>query len=233
MTSKSKSGTRKSTPPPPHVDYVVEVNVDKNGNFTYTENGVDARTLRPSLGDTISWSVRVKGKRCPFQIEFPGFGPFGYMTRTIRSSSKPTKPLTVTVPKNYSGNLVMDYRVTVPGAWSDDPDVVPPSSDGVMTGKVTQNAITLDTDSLGNLTLTPDPASYAAGQVTWHWTGAPQDDFILTFKTPPAGWPQGPTSSVNGVIVLSLTNPSANQKYTIQTLHSNLSANGTLTITPS
>ena len=194
-------------------------------------NGHDARTLRPNLGDTISWSVRVDGKRRPFQIEFPGYGPFGYLTRAIRSVSKPTKPLAVTLPKKYGGNLVMKYRVTVPGSWSDDPDIVPPSSDGLITVARTPQVVSLDTDASGKLTLDKVNSNFSAGEVTWKWAGAPQDDFILTFDTPGAGWPKNPTTSVNGVIVLPLMTPGSNQAYKIVTVHSYLTAEGVLTIT--
>jgi hypothetical protein len=205
------------------------VAVDKKGNFTYNANGLNAETLHPQLGDTISWSVRVNGKRKPFQIEFPGFSPFGYLTRVIRSASKPTKPLTVTLPKHYQGNLVMNYRVTVPGGWSDDPDVVPPSSDGVPVGTPPQ-PILLETDTNGQLTITPESAALNPGEIAWQWDGPAQDDFVLTFENPPAGWPKNPVTSVNGVLVLGITAPKANQGYNIVTLHSNLHADGVLTI---
>jgi hypothetical protein len=216
-------------PPPPPVAYVVEVAVDKKGNFSYTANGKPAETLTPNLGDTVSWSVRVNGKRKPFQIEFPGFSPFGFLTRIVRSSSKPTKPLTVTLPKHYQGNLVMNYRVTVPGAWSDDPDIVPPSSDGIPIGTPPQ-VISLETDDAGQLTITPENATLNPRGISWQWAGAAQDDFELTFETPPAGWPKSTITSVNGVLVLGLTAPSANQGYKIVTVHSNLHADGVLTI---
>jgi hypothetical protein len=216
--------------PPPQVHWVVEVAVDKKGNFTYKANhDINGETLHPNLGDTVSWSVRVNGKRKPFQIEFPGFSPFGFLTRIIRSSSKPTKPLTVTIPKHYQGNLVMNYRVTVPGAFSDDPDIVPPSSDGVPFGTPPQ-VISLGTDDTGQLTLTPENGTLNPGGISWEWAGAPQDDFELTFETPPAGWPKNTITSVNGVLVLSITAPSANQGYKIVTVHSNLHADGVLTI---
>ncbi len=232
MTSKSKSGTSKDISSPVH--YVVSVDVNANGAFTYTDhNGADCRTLRPNLGDTISWFVSVEGEPCPFQIDFPGFGPFGYATRTIRSSWKPTEPLTVTMPKNYAGNLVMAYRVTVPGAWSDDPDVIPPASDGTMPYvETTEQAITLDIAGTGSLTVNPLSASYAEGQVTWKWLNTPQDDFTLTFTASPlpSGWPVGPTQSANAVLVLPLATPGTSP-YTIQTVHANQSGTGSLTIT--
>ena len=229
--SPRPSKTPAKTPvPPPVLHYLIEVSVDKKGNFSYTANGKDARTLRPNLGDTISWSVRVNGKREPFQIEFPGYGPFGYLTREIRSASKPTKPLVVTLPKNYGGNLVMKYRVTVPGSWSDDPDIVPPSADGLHSLGRTPQVVALDTDASGQLTLNRANSSFAAGEVTWQWAGPPQDDFVLTFDTPGAGWPKNPTTSVNGVIVLPLMTPSSNQGYKIVTVHSSLQAHGVLTI---
>jgi len=230
--SKTRSLPAPPPTPPPPVAYVIEVAVDKKGNFTYTANGKPAETLHPNLGDTISWSVRVNGKRKPFQIEFPGFSPFGFLTRIIRSASKPTKPQTVTLPKHYQGNLVMNYRVTVPGAWSDDPDIVQPSSDGFPDADQA-HVVSLGTDDTGQLTLDPDNASFNRGQITWQWglTGTqPQDDFTLTFETPPTGWPKNPTTSVNGVLVLGLLAPSANQGYTIVTVHSGLRADGVLTI---
>src|SRR5258705_2505380 len=163
---KTRSISAPPPTPPPPVDWVVEVAVDKKGNFTYTaNNGINGETLHPSLGDTISWSVRANGKRKPFQIEFPGFSPFGFLTRIIRSSSKPTKPLTVTLPKHYQGNLVMNYRVTVPGAWSDDPDIVPPSSDGVIGADTPTQMISLGADDAGELTLSPYNASLKAGAI--------------------------------------------------------------------
>jgi hypothetical protein len=220
------------SPPPtqgPPTHWVVEVAVDKKGNFTYNANGQNAETLHPNPGDTISWSVRVNGKRKPFQIEFPGFSPFGYLTRLIRSSSKPTKPLMVTLPRHYQGNLVMNYRVTVPGAWSDDPDVVPPSSDGIPVGTPPQ-AILFGTDTSGQLTITPESAALNPGEIAWRWNGPAQDDFVLTFENPPAGWPKNPVPSVNGVLVLGITAPKADQGYKIVTVHSNLHADGVLTI---
>jgi hypothetical protein len=228
--SKPRSLPTPLSTPLPQVDWLVDVAVDKKGNFTYkANNGINGETLRPNLGDTVSWSVRVNGKRKPFQIEFPGFSPFGFLTRIIRSSSKATKPLTVTIPKHYQGNLVMNYRVTVPGAWSDDPDIVPPSSDGV-ANDMSPQVISLGTDDSGQLTLTPENATLNPGGIAWQWAGTPQDDFELTFETPPAGWPKNTITSVNGVLVLSITAPSANQGYKIVTVHSNLHADGVLTI---
>ena len=230
MTSKSKSDTPTITTPP--VNYVVYVNVDKNGAFTYTDhNGADARTLRPNMGDTISWFVSLEGEPCPFQIYFPGFGPFGYTTRTIRSSWKPTERHTVTMPKGYAGNLVMAYRVTVPGAWSDDPDVIPPASDGTMPdGTTTEQVITLDT-STGSLKVNPPSPSFPEGEVTWEWLNTKMDDFALTFTAspPPSGWPTGPNQSVNAVLVLPLTTRGTSP-YTIQTVHTNQTGTGSLTI---
>lgn len=233
-TSRKPSPARTPTPtptPPPPVDYLIEVKVDKKGNFTYKSNGQDAQRLRPNLGDRISWSVKVNGKRKPFQIEFPGFSPFGFLTRVIRSGSKPTKWLTVELPKKYKGNLVMDYRVTVPNAWSDDPDIIPPSSDGfILTDGIVKNSILLVTDDSGDLSLDPTPASFPMGEVAWEWKGPAQDDFILTFDTPPSGWPKNPTPSVNGILVLPLMTASSNQGYKIDTVHSNLTTHGVLTV---
>lgn len=228
-TKKRSVAPPPPAPPPPPVAYVIEVAVDKKGNFTYTANGQPAETLSPNLGDTISWSVRVNGKRKPFQIEFPGFSPFGFLTRIVRSASKPTKPLTVTLPKHYQGNLVMNYRVTVPGAWSDDPDIVPPSSDGTPDQSPPQ-PIQLGTDDTGQLTLTPESATLNPGGIVWQWAGVAQDDFELTFETPPAGWPKNTLTSVNGVLVIGITAPSSNQGYKIVTVHSNLHVDGVLTI---
>jgi hypothetical protein len=68
------------------------------------------------------------------------------------------------------------------------------------------------------------------GTVTWQWSGTPQDDFNLTFDTPPPhGWPKGTTTSANGVLVLPFPYAGA-QGYTVTTVHSNLQKDGTLTI---
>jgi hypothetical protein len=217
--------------PAPAVNYVVEVAVDKKGNFTYTAFGQDASTLTPNLGDTVSWSVRVNKKRVPFQVEFSEFGPFGYEHRVIRSAGKPSKPLKVKLPKRYDGNLVMGYRVTVPGAWSDDPDIVPPPSDGIDPRIPVERTIFLDTDENGTLTVDPEIQSLPPGQVAWAWrNNETQDDFVLTFETPQPGWPKNPTPSQHGRIVVALMKPAKDQQYTIDTAHSALQARGTLTI---
>lgn len=210
--------------------YHVEVNVDSKGNFQYTANGVDAKTIRPRNTDKVSWSVKLGGIPVPFQVEFPGYGPFGIGNRVARSLFGATDPLTVSVPNYYHGNLVLKYTVTLPNGWSDDPDVVPVLSDGLDPLSLDTNVVLLSVDLQGNLVLNPPDASYAKGEVAWKWAGDPQDDFTLKFAAPvPAGWPPV-TQSQSYRIALDLETPATAEKYTIETPNLGLSASGTLTI---
>ena len=227
MAQKPKKGQKAK-----HVltAYNIEVDVDLYGNFRYSANGIpDASSIRPHNGDTISWSVKLGGIPVPFQVEFPGFGPFGMAGRVVRSMFQRTAPLTIAVPKYYHGNLVFKYTVTIANGWSDDPDVEPVPSDGVDKTAGTQ-VISLSIDNnTGALVLDNLDATFVKGEVTWKWATAPLDDFTLTFKTPPTGWPPQ-TNSQSQRIALDLETRGLSQPYTIQTLHLGLSVDGKLTI---
>lgn len=225
--SKGKAKTGREQMPAP-VSYLIHVHVDAHGKFTYTADGIpDASSLKPRNGDTISWSLRHMGVPVPFQVEFPGFGPFGVGTRVVRSTFLPTDPLTVTVPKYYHGNLVFKYTVTMFNGWSDDPDVEPVPA--VLIDKDTQNIILLSVSAGGDLVLNSSEQPFDKGEVEWKWDGQPLDDFVLTFDEQVAGWPLQ-ASSQSQRIVLDLESPGTAQDYTIQTVHLGLSADGTLSI---
>ena len=212
--------------------HVVKVAVDKKGNFTYTlGSGGDASSLiTRRQGDTVSWSVRYRGKRVPFQIEFAGTGPFGFADRVIRSSGKDSSPLTVNVPDSYEGNYVMEYRVTLENGWSDDPDVVPILSDGT-NGLVAPTIVTIAEDGRGGLTLSPPAASASMGSpVLWKWAGTPKGEFTLTFDDPPPGWPVT-TASSSQQIALTFPVAGKDEAYAIKLNNSTLFGTGKLTIT--
>jgi len=214
-------------------DHHILVDVDKKGNFTYKlKGGGDAASLLTRRkDDTISWSVRMKGKRVPFQVEFTGAGPFGFVNRAVRSAGKDTPKLTVNVPDSYAGNFVMEYRVTISNGWSDDPDVVPILSDGNVGGLVAPTVITIAEDGKGGLTVTP-PAATAAinGPVLWKWSGTPKGDFTLTFDDPPPGWPVS-TASTSQQIALTFPIAAKDEPYAIKVNNSTLLGTGKLTIT--
>jgi hypothetical protein len=213
----------------PPTAFHIQVSVDINGNFAYKADGIpDARSIRPHYGDTISWSVKLMGHPVPFQIEFPGFGPFGFLNRAIHSVGNPTDPIKVTLPASYHGNLVMKYTVSLSNGWSDDPEVVPRPSDGKETNALGNQVILLSVEN-NALVIDKPNASFAKGLVTWQWKDAPQDYFTLTFASPPPGWPvghQGPGTQ----IAFDLETPGTAQKYMIDTVHLGLSAQGQLTI---
>jgi hypothetical protein len=220
---------KKNSYKPPLQAYLIEVSVDIDGNFTYLSNGQDALTLRPRVGDTISWSVKVLGVPVPFQVTFPDYGPFGIVQRVVRSMHGHSLPATVTVSPLYHGNLVFKYTVSVPNGWSDDPDVEPVISDGMDPNAQDQNVILLSIVD-GNLLLNSDNASFPFGQITWKWDGTAQDDFTLTFHDAvPPNWPTVATSQLQR-IALYLDKPAAHDGYTIELVNFDLSADGNLTI---
>lgn len=241
-TTKRKTKTKAepapvtAPPAPPKIkvktaNHEVRVAVDKKGNFTYTlKSGGDASSLiTRRKGDSISWSVRYKGKRVPFQIEFAGSGPFGFADRVIRSSGKDSAPLIVNVPDSYAGNYVMEYRVTVENGWSDDPDVVPILSDGT-NGLVAPTIVTIAEDGKGGLTLAPPNATAAIGApVLWKWAGAPKGEFTLAFDDPPPGWPPS-TPSTSQQIALTFPVAGKGEAYAIKLNNSSLFGTGKLTV---
>jgi hypothetical protein len=228
MAAKQVTTNRRKALKRPPSAYRIEVNVDVDGNFKYSADGIpDASSIRPHNGDTISWSAKLMGAPVPFQVEFPDFGPFDMGTRVVRSMFQPTAPLTVAVPSYYHGNLVFKYTVTIVNGWSDDPDVEPVPSDGVNRTKDTQ-VISLSIDGAGNLVLDNPDISFSRGEVAWKWAGSPLDDFSLTFDAPVPGWPLQ-ANSQSQRIALDLETPGS-QHYTIQTLHLGLSVRGRLTI---
>jgi plastocyanin len=210
------------------VAYRIDVNIDVDGEFTYTVNGFeDARRLQVRNGDTVSWTAKMLGKPVPFTVEFPDFSPFGITKRVVRSFLGPTVPQTVALAPLYHGNLVFKYTVTLENGWYDDPDIVPVPSDGVDTTLSSQHiCLTVDSASLG---LNPEDAQFAKGGVQWGWAGKPLDNFTLTFDDPvPDGWPEQ-TDSESEVIILDLETPGS-QYYAIDTHHLGASVRGKLTI---
>src|ERR1700722_18821853 len=114
MAARSKAAKKRRGTPPPPVAYHIKVNVDLHGKFTYTASGIpDASTIRPRNNDTIVWSVTFGGFPISFQVEFPGYGPFGAINRVVRSVLGATPPQTVNVPSYYKGNMVFKYTVTI------------------------------------------------------------------------------------------------------------------------
>jgi hypothetical protein len=225
MTTKKK---KKTVP----VDYLIEVNVDRRGNFTYTANGQKgASKFQPHLGDTISWVAKLKKRKTDFQVEFPGIAPFAGGVRAFRSAGRPTSPQTVALLPHYRGNLIFKYTVTVSNGWYDDPVIGPVPADGLLEGMNAQT-ILLSADNNGNLTIAAPPMPLPEGPVAWQWDphSAYTDDFVLTFKAPgvPAGWPPV-TNSQDQTIVLNLQTP-GNDQYTINTVNTGLSAGSTLQI---
>jgi hypothetical protein len=220
----------------PAVGYHIEVAVDINGKFTYTANGQDASTLRPKNTDTISWSATLLGIPAPFQVEFSGFSPFDQGIAVVRSPFHQSAPLTVNVPKGYHGNQVFKYRVTVANAWSDDPIVEPVPSDGRLPdGLNAAQVVTLTVDDSGLVTLSPSPASFAKGEVTWQWDpGSRADDFTMIFTNTPPGWLPLQATSQAHILALNLqTATPGGQPVTcsLQTLNTGASGSGFLSIT--
>jgi len=225
----TKQKTLKRAP----VAYHIKVNVETDGTFKYSAPGIpDASSIRPRNGDTISWSVSLRGVPGPFQVEFPGFSPFGTAKRVIRSMYQETDPLTVAVPSFYHGNLVFKYTVSIGNSWSDDPDVEPVVSDGLLN-TIGAQVISLSIDGNGNLTLDQPNASFDKGEVLWRWSGDALDDFKLTFDSPvpqgPPAWP-AVTASQARRIDLVLTAPADEAGYTIETVNLGLAVDGELTI---
>jgi len=228
MTTKQRTGKGRRAANRVPIAYHIRVDVEADGSFKYSADGIpDASSIRPRIGDTIAWSAKFMGIPTPFQVDFPGFGPFGAVNQVVRSLFQTTKPLTVAVPSYYHGNLVFKYTVTIANGWSDDPDVEPVPSDGVAPEDITQ-VISLSIVG-GNLTLDNPNASFSEGEVAWKWAQTPLDDFSVTFDAPvPAGWPPQ-TDSQAQRITLNLQT-AGSQSYTLQTLNLGLSVRGKLTI---
>src|SRR5215471_903752 len=110
-------------------DFPIRIDVDKQGNFTYTLMGGNGSSIQPPSGMTVSWDLFVKGRRQPFSIEFDETSPFGVNKQIIRSFGGPTAPQTVKVSKFFRGNLCMKYSVQLTNGWTDDPDIVPIPAD--------------------------------------------------------------------------------------------------------
>lgn len=228
-----KRGPKKPRTPAPKA-YLIKVAVDSYGNFAYTADGIaDASIVHPTVGDTISWSLTWNGIPVPFQVEFPGFGPFAGGVRVVRSAFLPTTPITVSVPSFYNLNFAFKYTVSTVNGWSDDPIVVPVPSDGIIIAVAGAQVITLNVDNNGILTLNPTDASFSKGEVTWQWAAGTQFpvDFTVTFdstKKPPS-WP--PSASSNGaqMVTLNLQEAGNSVPYTL-TPQVGSSSYGTLTI---
>jgi hypothetical protein len=233
MATKKKTNAKKTPKISAPVHHQIDVNADAHGNFTYLVNGkTDGSSIRPKNGDTVSWSATLMGFPVPFQVEFSGFSPFGPGNLVTRSLFQSTSPLTVNVPPYYHGNLVFKYTVTLANGWSDDPDIIPVPSDGVLpTAADYPNVISLSIDSSYALALDKPNASYGVGEVVWQWsTTPPLDDFSLTFDDKvPTGW-TSPADSQAQKIALDFET-TGSQNYTIQTANLGLSVRGKLTIT--
>jgi hypothetical protein len=213
------------------VSYDIHVNVDRNGKFSYKANGKDASKLLPKLGDTVSWSAKLRGQKTAFQVEFPAIAPFGVDNRVFRSAGKPTPPQTVALLPHYQGNLVFKYTVTVSNGWYDDPIIGPIAGDPLDSQSVAAQTILLSADNNGGLTITSPAMPLAKGQVSWQWDpqSAYTDDFVLTFNMPVVpGWPPVTNSQARN-IVLNLQ-AAGTDRYTITTVNTGLTAPGTLTI---
>ena len=213
------------------VAYKIQVNVDRNGNFTYKANGKGASKLPLQLGDTVSWSAKLHGRKTAFQVEFPAIAPFGVGGRVLRSAGKPTPPQTVVLLPHYQGNLVFKYTVTISNGWYDDPVIGPVAGDPLEGQAVIAQTILLSADKNGVLTITSPLMPLAKGPVTWQWDSksAYTDDFVLTFDKPVVtGWPPV-TNSQAQTIVLNLQ-AAGTDKYTINTVNTGLTASSTLTI---
>jgi hypothetical protein len=216
--------------------YVV---VKKDGSFHYTlEDGSEASTIRPFNNDTVRWTVKVRGCKEAFTIEFPDFSPFGVHNKVFRSFGGFTAPATVNVSPFFRGNLAMKYNVTLTNGWSDDPDIVPIPSDGLAEDREIVNPPILLSIGEGGLVISPPRMEMVAGVVIWQWDdGVPEsnrDDFDLEFnpRTPadlPAGWPG--SASTNGTQEIYLNLPKGgNTPYTITTENMGLSARSSLTV---
>jgi hypothetical protein len=213
--------------------YLIHVNADVSGNFTYTVNGnpSDGR-IQPNIGDTISWQATWMNLPTAFQIQFTTLGPFGGASRVQRSLFGPTSPATVALPPNYRGNLIFEYTVTLANGWSDDPDVEPVPHDGIAQDMNVQ-CVLLSLIN-GELVLTPSAADFSKGVVNWRWDPGQnfKDAFTLTFTTPPLvpkGWPQG-AQSQSGEIALNLPASNGVVNYTIDTATLGVSGGGSITV---
>jgi hypothetical protein len=228
MTAKKQTKKGKAPKPTPTA-YHIRVDVDAAGNFKYTADGIpDASSIRPHNGDTLVWSAKFMDIPVPFQVDFPGFGPFGGMNQVVRSMFQTTKPLTVKVPSFYHGNLVFKYTVTIANGWSDDPDVEPVPADGLDATDVQVVSLSID-NATGSLVLSNPNASFSKGGMSWKWTPPAYDDFSITFDPQvPPGWPAETTSQAQK-IALDLET-AGSQTYTLQTLQLGLSAKGKLTV---
>jgi len=181
--------------------YQIEVLVDHAGEFTYrlAGTGEDATTIKPKNGDMVSWCVKWMHVLVPFQIEFETFNPFGFERRVMRSLAGWTAPAQVDLPSYYSGNMVFKYTVSTVNGWSDDPDVEPVRSDGLVIGVAPQVVKLEIIDS--RLTLSPNPARYMRGLVEWSWRGGARDDFKLEFTPKVEGWPEGADSRAQRILL--------------------------------
>jgi hypothetical protein len=223
--------TKKKKKPAP-VAYDIRVNVDRYGNFTYKANGKDASRLEPRLGDTVSWSARLRGKKTTLQVEFPGIAPFDGGSRVFRSDGKPTHPQKVALLPHYQGNLLFKYTVTISNGWYDDPIIGPVPIDPLDNQSIVPQIILLSANANGGLTIT-SPAMPLSKErpVAWQWDphSAYTDEFVLTFNLPVvAGWPPMINSQARS-IVLNLQ-VAGTDNYTINTVNTGLTAWSTLTI---
>jgi hypothetical protein len=232
MAKRIRTKPKAATPPPP-VNYVIRVKVDKAGNFDYKVGSADGKVVltRPNSGDTISWSVTKRGKHKPFQIEFEHVGPFGAANRVIRSKGDDTPALEVKVPPDYTGPIPMKYQLTVEGAWSDDPDIVPILSDG-FTGLAKDPPVVKVSHEGATIKLDPPATQAAVNQwVLWKWEGSSDGEYTITFTGAPGDW-KNPLTSVGGVAAGKFPSAKANVKYTLKLNNFALSADGHLTVTP-
>jgi hypothetical protein len=222
-----KPGKTKSGP----ILYDIRIEVKGDGNFYYyLPDGTDASTIRPCNNDTVQWSLKVKGRKQPFTVEFPDYGPFGIRHRVVRSFGGPTVALPVSVSPLYRGNLAMKYIVTLANGWSDDPDIVPVPYDSMLPQDTVMNpAIFLSLDNSG-LDITSPLAGIYAGEVTWKWEANVHgsDDFDLKFDAAVAGWPL--TASSNGTQQIVLNLPTGSSGYTITLENLGLSKKSSLNV---
>jgi hypothetical protein len=201
----------------------IRISVDEHGVFTYFADNGDAAHFHVNVGDTIKWSLKIRGEHAPFTIEFPDFGPFGIQNRVARSFGGPTLPFTVAVSKFYPKNYAMKYNVILTNGWSDDPDIVPIPADGVTPTLDTPNApVLLSVDESG-LIITPPNAALHPGNITWKWdpntNPADRDDFTLTFDPAVVGWPPSLDSQGTQEIVYPFKAVAGNNRYVITTKH--------------
>jgi len=216
------------------VAFNIDVDIDVAGAFTYVLAGstTPAKSIRPNNGDTVSWRVRLAGLPVPFQVEFDVFNPFGPGKGVIRSLFGRSDPVTVNLPNGYNGNLVFQYRVSTVNGWSDDPDIQPVPSDGIIFPNVVPPTTILLSIVNGVLTLSSPDLSLPAGEFEWKWSGPAIDDFNLTFDPKVSPWPTS-TDSAEQRIALRLKVPTTAGKhpYVIETKTTNQEVSGKIEIT--